>query len=110
MKKLAIFIVVIMMVAIVVAWQIVNAQGVDTYRNVIPYPYHAAPYYSYPFTNGYGYQYSPPIVNSEYTDPNNTRQIVVYPEGPYHYENYYKYGTTTCYTKGRALVCTYRQR
>ncbi len=79
----------------------------DTFRNVIIYPYHAAPYYSYPYTTGYGYHYSIPIVNAEYHHPHNDRQIVSYPDGPYHFHNYYKIGNTVCYQVAHRVVCSF---
>jgi hypothetical protein len=84
-----------------------HAQQINSYRNVIQYPYHAAPYYSYPSTNGYGYQYSPPIVNAEYSNQHNDQETVVYPSGPYDYANYYKYGRTICFLKAHQLSCIY---
>ncbi len=96
-----------MLYMLVFGWTIVNAQQISSYRNVIEYPYHAAPYYSYPYTSGYGYQYSTPIVNAEYSHTHNNQDIVTYPDGPYNYGNYYKYGVTTCYLKSHQLFCSY---
>jgi hypothetical protein len=79
----------------------------DSYRDVVIYPYHAAPYYSYPFTTGYGYHYSVPIVNAEYVHAHNDRGTVLYPDGPYQYENYYRIGNSMCYQVAHKLYCSY---
>lgn len=83
------------------------SEQISTYRNVIIYPYHAAPYYSFPYTTGYGYHYSVPAVNAEYHHPHNDRIIVSYPDGPYHYHNYYRIGNTMCYQMAHTVVCSY---
>jgi hypothetical protein len=92
-------------VLITISWGVAFSDQLSTYRNIIPYPYHAAPYYSYPYTTGYGYEYNTPIVNSEYDNTTNDRQIVTYPDGPYEYDNYYKVGTTYCFQKADVVVC-----
>lgn len=83
------------------------AAQIDTYRHIVRYPYHAAPYYSYPYTTGYGYQYSAPIVNAEYSHGHNNRTIVSYPDGPLYYHNYYRVGNTMCFLKAHRLYCIY---
>ena len=90
---------------ITITWGVANSAQLETYRNIIPYPYHAAPYYSFPHTTGYGYEYGTPIVNAEYHNTTNDRQIVTYPDGPYEYDNYYKVGTTYCFQKADLLLC-----
>lgn len=84
---------------------LVVGQMTDSYQNIIYYPYHAAPYFSYPHTTGYGYRYSPPSVNANYSHPYNTRQLVVYPGGAYHYHNYYQHYQNTCFIKGNMVFC-----
>jgi hypothetical protein len=82
-----------------------DIEPTDDFRQTIFYPYHAAPYYSYPYTTGYGYIFNQPVVNAEYTHNYNDQDIVVYPDGPYEYNDYYKIGDTYCYLIANELVC-----
>ena len=95
----------VIIVLITMTWGVAFSAQLDTYRNIIPYPYHAAPYYSYPHTTGYGYEYNIPVVNAEYHNTTNDRQIVTYPDGPYEYDNYYKVGSAYCFQKADVVIC-----